>query len=116
LVSAAPAKRRRVSLHCLAALALPLAAFGQPAAPSPWRAGAAAIDITPAGSVWQGGFAKRAGPSQGVALPIHAKALALVDGAGTRLVIVTIDLVAIPPGMRTKVEREAVDRYHLAPE
>ena len=46
-----------------------------------WLAGAAAVDITPRSSLWMAGFALRKLPSQGVALPLHAKALALRLGS-----------------------------------
>ena len=111
-----PTKRWRVPLHSILILFC-AATGGRLAAAAPaWQAGAAAVDITPAGPIWQGGFAKRAGPSQGMALPIKTKALALTDGAGTRLVIVTMDLLEIPRVMREKVEQEAARRYQLAPE
>jgi len=114
---ARPAKRLRVPPRYLALLFLPLAVPGRAAPPAPsWQAGAAAVDITPDGPVWQAGFAKRAGPSQGVALPIHAKALALADGGGARVVIVTLDLVGIPLPLREKVAQEAARRYRLPPE
>ena len=45
-----------------------------------WQAGVATIDITPESSLWMAGFAARKQPSQGVAMPLHAKALALKCG------------------------------------
>jgi hypothetical protein len=48
-----------------------------------WRAGVAAVDITPEGSIWLAGYAARRKPSESVAQPIHAKALAL-EPAGRR--------------------------------
>ena len=46
---------------------------------SDWRAGVARVDTTPAAPVWMSGYASRSTPSQGVAHPLYAKALALVD-------------------------------------
>ena len=40
------------------------------------------------------GYASRHSPSQGVAHPLAAKALALTDAGGNRVVIVTCDIIA----------------------
>lgn len=65
--------------------------------------------------MWMGGYAARTKPSEGVALPLHAKALALEDGAGTRLVIVTTDLLGIARTMRDSLEAKVQSRYNLPP-
>ena len=39
------------------------------------------------------GYASRSSPSQGVAHPLFAKALALADGQGNRVVLVTCDII-----------------------
>ncbi|MCC6538407.1 MAG: neutral/alkaline non-lysosomal ceramidase N-terminal domain-containing protein [Bryobacterales bacterium] len=67
------------------------------AAPKPeFRAGAAVADITPAGPIWMSGYAARKAPSEGAAEPLHAKALAMEDRKGSRVVIVTTDLIGLP--------------------
>jgi len=58
-----------------------------------WKAGVATADITPAGPVWMSGYAARTKPSEGALQPLHAKALALDDGRGKRVVIVTSDII-----------------------
>jgi len=115
--SAAPSWLRRSALIALAGL-LPLSAAPalNAAEPVTWKAGVAAVDITPVGPVWLAGFPKRTAPSTGVAIPIFAKALALEDSAGTRVVIVTLDLVGIPRTLRDAVERQAGTRFGLHPE
>jgi hypothetical protein len=60
-----------------------------------WRAGLARVDITPQGPIWMAGYASRNHPSEGVLHPLWAKALALEDPAGSRLVIVTNDLIGL---------------------
>ncbi len=60
---------------------------------SEWKAGVAKIDITPRNSVWMAGYGNRDRPSEGTAQPLLAKALALEDPSGGRLVIVTSDLL-----------------------
>ena len=46
---------------------------------SGWKAGVARVDTTPATPVRMAGYASRTSPSQGVAHPLAAKALALAD-------------------------------------
>src|SRR5512138_553663 len=60
-----------------------------------WRAGTATVDITPDRSLWMAGFAARTQASQGVALPLHAKALALQAGDHRTAVLVTVDLLGV---------------------
>ncbi|MCB1125547.1 MAG: neutral/alkaline non-lysosomal ceramidase N-terminal domain-containing protein [Verrucomicrobiae bacterium] len=60
------------------------------------RAGVARIDITPDLPFWLTGYASRSRPATNVAQRISAKALALDDGNGGRIVLVTTDLIGIP--------------------
>ncbi len=88
---------------------------------SGWSAGAASVDITPSGPVWMAGYAARKTPSEGVALPIHAKALALRDVGGATVVLVTADLIGFDRtivddvlkvvGPRHKLPRSSVAFY-----
>jgi hypothetical protein len=73
-------------------LALPPLQGAQPGL----RAGAARVDITPDGPIWMAGYASRTHPSTGVLQPLSAKALAIEDSKGGRIVIVTTDLVGLP--------------------
>ena len=79
-----------------------------------WRARVATIDITPRRPLWMAGFAARTLPSQGVTLPLHAKALALDDGAGGRVVVVTLDLLGLTTGVGARIAEGARRRYGLA--
>jgi neutral/alkaline ceramidase-like enzyme len=76
-----------------------------------WRAGSATIDITPDRSLWMAGFAARMEASQGVALPLHAKALALECGNEPIAVLVTADLLGVTAGMTDRVAA-LVNRRH----
>lgn len=83
-----------------------------------WQAGAAAVDITPRESLWMAGFARRTQPSQGVALPLHAKALALKAGHGAIAVIVTADLLGLTASVTGRVaavvqQHHGIPRSHL---
>lgn len=80
-----------------------------------FRAGVAAKAITPTESMWMAGYAARKKPSEGKASELFAKALALEDGTGTRLVIVTLDLVGIPRTLRDQIEKPAQQKYGLPP-
>src|SRR5438876_3915273 len=60
-----------------------------------WKAGAAAIKITPQKPVVMSGYASRTKPFDRVETDLFAKALALDDGAGHRGVIVTMDLIGL---------------------
>lgn len=82
----------------------------------PWQVGVASVKITPKGPMWMAGYANRTKPSDGVDLDIFAKALAVDDGAGGRVVMVTTDLVSIPLSLRQFVERECGQRYGLKPD
>jgi len=78
-----------------------------------WQAGVATIDITPNNSLWMAGFAARTAPSQGTALPLHAKALALDDGRGQPAVLVTCDLLGVTRRIADSVANAVRDRYKL---
>ena len=101
---------RRDVLRILAAMtAVPRAAGA--AAAQVWAAGVATVDITPERSLWMAGFARRTRPSQGVALPLHAKALALRHGRGRPVVLVTADLLGVTARITDRVA-SAVRRLH----
>lgn len=60
-----------------------------------WTVGLAAADITPGEPVFLAGYASRDRAHEGVAAPLHAKALALRDAGGRRAVILTTDLIGL---------------------
>lgn len=85
------------------------------AAESTWRAGVASVVITPEKNIWMAGYASRKKPAEGKIHDLKAKALALQDGAGHRLVFVTTDLIGIPPELRQNVEDLVGQKYQLPP-
>jgi neutral ceramidase len=82
---------------------------------SAWKAGVAKVVITPAESLWMAGYAARNKPSEGTAQDLYAKALALDDGQGGRLVIVTLDLVGIPRPLRDNLAKDIEASHKLPP-
>jgi hypothetical protein len=91
----------------------------QPGSPGTgWTAGTASIDITPTQSLWMAGFAARKQASQGVALPLHAKALALKCGRGPAAVLVTTDRLGLTARITDRVSaavrrRDRIPRANL---
>ena len=75
-----------------------------------YRAGVATVDITPESSIWLSGYGSRSKPSTGVLQRISAKALAVEDRRGQRVVIVTTDLIGLPRALTdlvgARVEKE----------
>jgi neutral ceramidase len=84
-------------------------------APANWKAGVATVNVTPCAPIWLTGYASRTKPSEGVISDLHAKALALEDAAGTRVVIVTTDSIAIPRVLREQVSRAVAEEFKLSP-
>jgi|GEM_PF-173629 len=78
-----------------------------------WKAGVASIAVTPEQSTWMAGYASRDKPSEGKVQDLYAKALALEDAAGTRLVIVTTDLIGIPRELRDTVAKQVHEKHGL---
>ena len=81
-----------------------------------WKAGIATVVITPEHSMWMAGYAARKKPSEGKVHDLYAKALALEDSQGTKLVVVTADLLGFSRSLRDWLEKEVGRRYQLAPE
>ena len=78
-----------------------------------WQAGAAKVDITPQGPIWMAGYAARTKPSEGVILPLHAKALAIDDGRKGRVVFVTTDVIGLPRTVAEEIAIAALKQYKL---
>ena len=105
-----PMNRRRF-LRIVAAAAAVSPSARAAARVSSWLAGAASLDITPERSLWMAGFARRTQPSQGVALPLRAKALALQHRDGRPVVLVTVDLLGVTARLTDRVAAE-LQRLH----
>ncbi len=80
------------------------------------KAGVASIAITPAEPMWLAGWAARREPASGKAMDLFAKALALEDDRGRRIVILTADLIAITGALAKAVAERVRARCDLARE
>ena len=113
-------KRHILAIVSLSLVAIPVCLLAQKLPPegapkaSQWKAAAAAIKITPEKPMWMAGYAARTAPSDGVLQDLYAKALALEDSQGRRLVVVTMDLIGIPADLRKSIE-ETVEKNHGLP-
>lgn len=88
---------RSTRLLAIALVASALLSLGSPLAASDhFEAGVARVKITPPTPFWMSGYAARTHPSEGVEQDLWAKALALRDGHGGQVVLVTTDLIGIP--------------------
>jgi hypothetical protein len=95
-----------------ACLAFAPAANAQ-AAEERFLAGVARHVITPSRSLWMAGYAARDKPAEGKEQDLYIKVLALQDAAGTRLVLLTSDLVGLPRALSAAVAGEIERRTGL---
>jgi neutral ceramidase len=98
-------------MTCLVMLGAGLASAAEPS--SEWKAGVARVDTTPKAPVRMAGYASRTAPSQGVAHPLAAKALALADASGHKAVFVTCDIIAFRRAFTNRVADRVKTRYDI---
>ena len=103
------------SLGCLSVWVI-LLGLGPLVAAEPssgWKAGVARVDTTPTKPVRMAGYASRTSPSQGVAHPLAAKALALADAHGQKVVFVTCDIIGFRRAFTNRVTERVKAKYGL---
>ncbi|WP_395736048.1 neutral/alkaline non-lysosomal ceramidase N-terminal domain-containing protein [Prosthecobacter sp.] len=83
--------------------------------PANWKAGTATITVTPQKLLWMAGYGARNKPAEGKVQELYAKALALEDEKGNKLVFVTLDLIGVPQLLRREVAQQAEKKYGLPP-
>lgn len=86
-----------------------------PHVPANWMAGTATVKVTPQKLLWMAGYAARKKPAEGKVQELFAKALALQDQQGGRLVFVTLDLIGVPQTLRHAVAERAEKEFKLPP-
>jgi neutral ceramidase len=80
---------------------------------SNYRAGVARVKITPPLPFPMAGYAARTEPATSVTHDLWAKALALDDGEGGRVVIVTTDLIGYPPDLSNEIASRVREAHGL---
>lgn len=101
------------ALFTLAAWFVPMWQNCQAGPSSGWKAGVARVEITPGQQMWMAGFAARTGPSEGQLHTLWAKALALEDSGGRRVVLVTADLLGFPKAMSDRIRGRLKSEFGL---
>jgi len=84
-----------------------------PAPAADFQAGVASVKITPPLPFWLSGYAARTNPAPAVRTDLYAKALALKDSDGGRVVIVTTDLIGLPGSLSDAVAARLGRLYGL---
>ena len=104
------AARRIFTVLALTFFLLPLPAA---AAESTWKAGVAKVKITPEKPLWMSGYAARDRPAEGTLHDLWARAVALEDPSGDRVVMVTADLCGIDRGLSNRVRDRLKEKHGL---
>ncbi len=81
-----------------------------------WKAGAASTIITPKRPLRMAGYGGRKDPAEGTEQELFAKALAIEDREGNRVVILTMDLIGVIERLRTAVAEQVQKKYQLPPQ
>ncbi len=104
----------RLFLLCVSLLALATIRTSHPSeAAAMFKAGLAKVVITPEKPTWMAGYAARTKPFEGKIQDLYAKALAIQDAKGNRIVIVTTDLLGLPGALTAEVSEHANKSYGL---
>lgn len=83
------------------------------AAEKPWRAGFGVMDISPTEPIWLAGYAARKHPSEGISHPIYAKAMALEDPRGNKMIVITSDILGFTPALAEPIAKRIQKKYKL---
>jgi hypothetical protein len=79
-----------------------------------WKAGVAKVIITPEQSMWMAGYGFRDHPSEGKLDDLWAKALALEDADGKKVVLVTSDIVGFSKIMSDNIRDRLASKFGLS--
>ncbi len=78
-----------------------------------WKAGVARAVITPREYMWMAGFASRDKPAEGILHDLWAKALALEDMQGNRVLLITTDLIGFERALSLSICKRLEREYDL---
>lgn len=102
-------------LAVLIATGVAVAAEDPPDQAPEWKAGVASAVITPKRPLQMAGYGGRKEPAEGTEQDLFAKALAIEDSEGRRVVIITMDLIGVLDRLREDVAERVEERYKLPP-
>jgi hypothetical protein len=104
---------RTLGILCAWAIVVPLVSpqAAEPAAV--WMAGVARVDTTPSVPVRMAGYGSRTSPSEGVAHPLCAKAIALADAQDHKIALITCDIIGFRRSFTNRVADRVKARYGL---
>ena len=104
-----------MSLRFVLLLSFVLAGLPAAAQDLHWKAGVARTVVTPDQPLWMAGYAGRKAPAESKSQDLYAKALAIEDANGTRLIFLTMDLISVPRPLRDSLEAAIAKRHKLPP-
>jgi neutral ceramidase len=85
-----------------------------PASAAEWKAGVARVKITPEKPMWMSGYGARTKPADPEPInDLWAKALALDDGQGRRVLMITLDLCGIDRELSLRVRSQIKQKHGL---
>ena len=89
----------------------------EPAKEAPeWKVGVASAVITPQTPLRMSGYAARKEPAEGTEQDLFAKALAIQDSQGNRVLILTMDLIGVLDKLRAPVVTQLQQQHQLPPQ
>ena len=80
---------------------------------SVWKVGVARVLITPEHPMWMSGYGSRDRPADGKLTDLWAKAMAIEDSQGSRVVLVTLDLVGIDRDTAARIQNRVTEQVGL---
>jgi len=78
-----------------------------------WKAGVARVVITPQEPIWMAGYGSRDHVSEGTLVDLWAKALALQDANGKKVLLITTDVLGYPKGVSDRIRDQIAVKYGL---
>ena len=78
-----------------------------------WKAGVSRVKITPSEPIWMAGYASRDHLSEGVLHDLWAKAFALEDIDGKRVILITTDILGFPKQLSDRIRDRITANYGI---
>ncbi|MFP6703151.1 MAG: neutral/alkaline non-lysosomal ceramidase N-terminal domain-containing protein [Planctomycetaceae bacterium] len=107
-----PRSRTWSATSLVVAVTLTVLLIGPPRTRAGWKAGLSRAELTPRTDVWLAGYGSKRVATETLH-PLWMKALALDDGAGHRVVLITSDFQGVPKGMSDRVFEQVKKKHGL---